>query len=331
VFLICIKKDLSGSVLYAARAQPRAERAEMLRKNREERQNKYQGVNLYIKNLDDSVDEEKLRKPFAEFGTITSVKIMTDDKGHSKGFGFVCFQKPDEATKALTKMNNFMLEKKPLYVALAQRKEQRRAQLEAQHAQRNNTMRSIPSGMGMGVNPLYPGTPLFYGGVGRNTGMFPPTPYVNPQMTQYPGPRRGYASAAQPTTAFPPGATGAPHTFINPGVNRGGQRNPSGAPRGASGTNRGTPTRNTGAPNPSRPNPGKPDKPEIASPVPSEIRKQLFEKLIEKFALEEQTIQKIINYFFQEGEDVREILNANEDLLAQKVEGALGIVQGSEN
>ncbi len=34
-----------------------------------------QGVNLYIKNLDDTIDDEKLRKEFAPFGSITSTKV----------------------------------------------------------------------------------------------------------------------------------------------------------------------------------------------------------------------------------------------------------------
>lgn len=35
----------------------------------------FQGVNLYVKNLDDSIDNEKLRKEFAPYGTITSAKV----------------------------------------------------------------------------------------------------------------------------------------------------------------------------------------------------------------------------------------------------------------
>lgn len=35
-----------------------------------------QGVNLYVKNLDDGIDDERLRKEFAPYGTITSAKVL---------------------------------------------------------------------------------------------------------------------------------------------------------------------------------------------------------------------------------------------------------------
>ena len=41
-----------------------------------ERANKFTGVNLYIKNLDDAIDDEKLREAFAPFGSISSARVM---------------------------------------------------------------------------------------------------------------------------------------------------------------------------------------------------------------------------------------------------------------
>jgi hypothetical protein len=100
----------------------------------------FQGVNLFVKNLDDTIDDEKLREEFKSFGTITSAKVMVEE-GRSKGFGFVCFSSPEEATKAVTEMNGRIIVAKPLYVALAQRKEDRKAHLAAQYMQRIAGMR----------------------------------------------------------------------------------------------------------------------------------------------------------------------------------------------
>ena len=45
---------------------------------KQERIQRYQGVNLYVKNLDDSIDSDALRDAFKQFGTITSAKVITD-------------------------------------------------------------------------------------------------------------------------------------------------------------------------------------------------------------------------------------------------------------
>merc|ERR1719220_2769637 len=137
--------EMSGKNLFVGRAQKKAERQQELKKKFEllklERLNRYQGVNLYVKNLDDTIDDEMLRKEFTPYGTITSAKVMCCEEGRSKGFGFVCFSSPEEATKAVTEMNGRYIVSKPLYVALAQRKEDRKAHLTSQYIQRMAGMR----------------------------------------------------------------------------------------------------------------------------------------------------------------------------------------------
>ncbi|XP_075510066.1 polyadenylate-binding protein 7 [Primulina tabacum] len=132
--------QLGSKVIYVARAQKKSERAEMLRRQFEEKRKeqilKYQGSNVYVKNIDDDVSDDELREHFSHCGTITSAKLMRDDKGLSKGFGFVCFSTPEEANKAVNSFHGLMLHRKPLYVAPAQRKEERQAQLQLQYAQR---------------------------------------------------------------------------------------------------------------------------------------------------------------------------------------------------
>ncbi|MEE6484337.1 hypothetical protein FKM82_013846 [Ascaphus truei] len=141
-------KDVNGKVMFVGRAQKKIERQTELKRRfeqlKQERISRYQGVNLYIKNLDDTIDDEKLRKEFTPFGSITSAKVMLED-GRSKGFGFVCFSSPEEATKAVTEMNGRIVGSKPLYVALAQRKEERKAHLTNQYMQRITGMRALPA------------------------------------------------------------------------------------------------------------------------------------------------------------------------------------------
>jgi polyadenylate-binding protein len=144
--------EVQGKTIYVGRAQKKAERQMELKKKFEqmkiERMTRFQGVNLYVKNLDDTIDDERLRTEFTPFGTITSAKVMCEE-GRSKGFGFVCFSSPEEATKAVTEMNGRIIVSKPLYVALAQRKEDRKAHLASQYMQRVTGMRMQQMGQQM--------------------------------------------------------------------------------------------------------------------------------------------------------------------------------------
>ncbi|KAK4406674.1 Polyadenylate-binding protein 2 [Sesamum angolense] len=83
-----------------------------------------------------------------------------------QGSGFVAFSTPEEASRALSEMNGKMVVSKPLYVALAQRKEERRARLQAQFSQMRPV--AMPPSMAPRM-PMYPpgapgiGQQLFYG------------------------------------------------------------------------------------------------------------------------------------------------------------------------
>nr|XP_006636038.1 PREDICTED: LOW QUALITY PROTEIN: polyadenylate-binding protein 1 [Lepisosteus oculatus] len=156
-------KEINGKQIYVpGRAQKKVERQTELKRKfeqmKQDRMTRYQGVNLYVKNLDDGIDDERLRKEFSPFGTITSAKVMMEG-GRSKGFGFVCFSSPEEATKAVTEMNGRIVATKPLYVALAQRKEERQAHLTNQYMQRMASVRAVPNPV---INPYQPAPPSGY-------------------------------------------------------------------------------------------------------------------------------------------------------------------------
>lgn len=211
-----------GKKLYVNRAQKRVERQKDLRRRFEqiklERQRKFAGVNLYVKNLVETVDDVRLTEEFSKFGSIVSCKVMRTPDGKSRGFGFVCFNTADEATKAVQEMNGKMLEAKPLYVALAQKKEVRQAQLAAQHAQRHKMM-------GHHAAYLYPsvGQPgaLMYGG--QAAAFQRQAAFMYPQQMQGVAPRAPWnAAAGRPgagmNAAAPMGMTQFGYMHMNPMV-----------------------------------------------------------------------------------------------------------------
>ncbi|XVE49224.1 hypothetical protein DITRI_Ditri01bG0065300 [Diplodiscus trichospermus] len=191
-------KKIDDKEWYVGKAQKKSEREVELRfrfeQSMKEAADKFQGANLYVKNLDDSISDEKLKELFSQYGTITSCKVMRDPNGISKGSGFVAFSTPEEASRALAEMNGKMVVGKPLYVALAQRKEDRRARLQAQFSQ----MRPVAMTPSVAPRmPMYPpggpglGQQIFYGQA--PPAIFPPQPGFGYQQQLVPGMRPGGA------------------------------------------------------------------------------------------------------------------------------------------
>ncbi|WCJ17739.1 Polyadenylate-binding protein 8 [Euphorbia peplus] len=191
-------KKVDDKEWYVGKAQKKSERENELKSRFEqsmkEAADKLQGANLYIKNLDDSIGDDQLKELFSACGTITSCKVMRDPSGISRGSGFVAFSTPEEASRALMEMNGKMVVSKPLYVALAQRKEDRRARLQAQFSQ----MRPVAMAPSVGPRmPMYPpggpglGQQIFYGQA--PPAIIPPQPGFGYQQQLVPGMRPGGA------------------------------------------------------------------------------------------------------------------------------------------
>ncbi|KAL9359593.1 hypothetical protein Peur_047716 [Populus x canadensis] len=213
-------KKFDDKEWYVGKAQKKSER-ELELKGRFEQSmesvEKYQAVNLYIKNLDDSVNDEKLKELFSDFGTITSCKVMHDPSGISRGSGFVAFSTPEEASRALAEMNGKMVVSKPLYVAPAQRKEERRARLQAQFSQMRPVAMAPSVAPRMQIYP--PGAP----GLGQQFlyGQGPPAMI----------PQAGFGYQQQLVPGMRPGGAPMPNFFV-PLVQQGQQGQRPGGRRG---------------------------------------------------------------------------------------------------
>lgn len=84
--------------------------------------------NIYVKNFPRTFNENDLKKVFEKYGDLTSITINRDDKGASKGFGYVCFANEKNAQQALDDIKEKNLSFPgcdPLYVNHFQNRDER--------------------------------------------------------------------------------------------------------------------------------------------------------------------------------------------------------------
>jgi len=211
--------DIYTYQLYCTRAQNRSERtAELKAKFTPSSANSSSASlraaagsnNLYIKNIGETIEDEELKQMFEPFGQITSAKVMRDEKGQSRCFGFVCFGNPEDATRAVTEMHLKLIGGKPLYVGIHEKKDQRLERLQARFrmpqagqpgAMRAGPMFGFPGAPGM-ARPMPGGMPA--NRMGQPMG-FPRGPMGAPYMMGGPQMRQ-------------PGAPMARAPMMQPGV-----------------------------------------------------------------------------------------------------------------
>ena len=74
-------------------------------------------MNIFVGSLPFSIDEADLKESFGVYGTVNSVKVITDKfTGRSKGFGFVEMSNDEEAQKAIDELNGATVDGRTIVV-----------------------------------------------------------------------------------------------------------------------------------------------------------------------------------------------------------------------
>ncbi|RYY53365.1 MAG: RNA-binding protein [Chitinophagaceae bacterium] len=83
-------------------------------------------MNIYVSNLSFNVQDEDLREFFAEYGEVSSAKVIMDKfTNRSKGFGFVEMPDDEAAQKAITELDGGVVEGRAIKVMVAKPREER--------------------------------------------------------------------------------------------------------------------------------------------------------------------------------------------------------------
>jgi polyadenylate-binding protein len=150
--------------LYVGLHQKKSERRRILATKIIENNNKLnqenKNCNLYIKNLPRELTEEKMKEIFSKVGEVKSVKIdkyilqtkvngQNTDILDSRGFGYVCYTKEEDAKKAIDefhekKLPGFEDSKIPVLISFFMPKNERKQYLSKQKEQENNYTMNMP-------------------------------------------------------------------------------------------------------------------------------------------------------------------------------------------
>jgi len=83
-------------------------------------------MNIYVSNLSFAVQDEDLKSYFAEYGEVTSAKVIMDKfTNRSKGFGFVEMTDDAAGQKAITELDGATVDGRSIKVNIAKPREER--------------------------------------------------------------------------------------------------------------------------------------------------------------------------------------------------------------
>ncbi|HYJ38692.1 MAG TPA: RNA-binding protein [Chitinophagaceae bacterium] len=83
-------------------------------------------MNIHVSNLSFNVTDEDLKDFFADYGEVSSAKVIMDKyTGKSRGFGFVEMPDDEAAKKAISELDNGVVEGRTIRVSEARPREDR--------------------------------------------------------------------------------------------------------------------------------------------------------------------------------------------------------------
>nr|XP_023853616.1 polyadenylate-binding protein 1-A-like [Salvelinus alpinus] len=84
--------------------------------------------NIFIRNLDKkSITNKNLYETFSAFGDIYSSKVVCDENGHSKGYGYIQYKTQEAADRAIEKLNGMLMDNEKVFIERFKSRKEREA------------------------------------------------------------------------------------------------------------------------------------------------------------------------------------------------------------
>ncbi|KDR80240.1 hypothetical protein GALMADRAFT_223130 [Galerina marginata CBS 339.88] len=167
--------------------------------------------NLFCKNLSPEIDSNSLFAHFSRFGQIVSARVMRNENGESRGFGFVSYHQPEHASEALRVMNGAVLGTKQIVVRLHEPKQLRQEKLAHRfghngHPRRTSSGATSPAASEAGESYSGWNSPRMYS---SNLG----SPALSPKPGHFERPERGRRGSGSYYNAALNGTLNVPMTY----------------------------------------------------------------------------------------------------------------------
>jgi len=215
------KERLPSYCLVVSKSKSRSERNAEIRELQEKREDRFEGIKLYVRNLPTDMTDDDLKALFEKFGTVTDVKAVKDrDTGIGKGYGFIRFATMEQATAAVEGMHlsEAVPGGPPLHVGLATArgaygKDKGAGKGEGKGDGKGKGFKGKGKGKGKDGDPFgFPQYPM-------GAGMYPPQQPMAPMYyPQLPGPQPGAPQRPWPMMPGQMGVWGPPTMAQRPGM-----------------------------------------------------------------------------------------------------------------